>query len=50
LVINNGSERTLDEDLGKNLELDFLYTFVSTDLDLQTKFGILTKPNFMNLS
>ena len=30
----------------KNLELDFRYIFVSTDLDLQRKLGTLTKPNF----
>jgi hypothetical protein len=32
----------------KNMELDFRYIFMSTDLDLQTKFGILTKPNFIS--
>lgn len=33
----------------KNLELDFRCIFVSTDLNLQKKFGILTKPNFIIL-
>jgi hypothetical protein len=34
----------------KLLKLDFRYIFESTDLDLQTKLRISTKPNFIILS
>jgi len=40
----------MDKDLGKNLELDFGYVFVSTNVELQTKLRMSTKPNFIILA
>jgi hypothetical protein len=45
-----GMRWAMDKDLGKNLELDFGYVFVSTNVDLQTKLRMSTKPNFIILA